>query len=118
MGTIPPNPTELLESPRFNELINKFKEEYKYILIDCPPIDMVADTHIIEKVADRTFFLVRANVMERSMVAELETLYNENKLKNIAVILNGVYAGNNRYGYKYSYRYGYHNSYHYGYGQK
>ena len=118
VGTIPPNPTELLESPRFNELINKFKEEYKYILIDCPPIDMVADTHIIEKVADRTFFLVRANVMERSMVAELETLYTENKLKNIAVILNGVYAGNNRYGYKYSYRYGYHNSYHYGYGQK
>lgn len=118
VGTIPPNPTELLESPRFGTLIEKLKEEYRYILIDCPPIDMVADTHIIEKFADRTFFLVRANVMERSMVPELETLYTENKLKNLAVILNGVYAGNNRYGYKYSYRYGYHNSYHYGYGQK
>ncbi len=118
VGTIPPNPTELLESPRFATLIEKLKEEYKYILIDCPPIDMVADTHIIEKFADRTFFLVRANVMERNMVPELETLYTENKLKNLAVILNGVYAGSNRYGYKYSYRYGYHNSYHYGYGQK
>ena len=118
VGTIPPNPTELLESPRFTALIEKLKQEYKYILIDCPPIDMVADTHIIEKLADRTFFLVRANVMERSMVPELETLYTENKLKNMAVILNGVDAGSNRYGYKYSYRYGYHNSHHYGYGHK
>ena len=118
VGTIPPNPTELLENPRFSALIEKFKQEYKYVLIDCPPIDMVADTHIMEKLADRTIFLVRANVMERSMIPELETLYSENKLKNIAVILNGVYAGSNRYGYKYSYRYGYHNSYHYGYEQK
>ncbi len=118
VGTIPPNPTELLESARFAQLIDELKKEYKYVLIDCPPIDIVADTHIIEKFADRTFFLVRANVMERSKLHELDTVYTENKLKNIAVILNGVYTGSNRYGYKYSYRYGYHNSYHYGYGQK
>lgn len=116
VGTIPPNPTELLESPRFGRLLEKLKKEFKYILIDCPPIDMVADTHIIEKYADRTFFLVRANVMERSMLPELEEIYTQKKLKNIAIILNGVYAGNNRYGYRYSYRYGYHNNGHYGYG--
>lgn len=79
---------------------------------------MVADTHIIEKFADRTFFLVRAGVMERSMIPDIETLYNDNKLKNISIILNGVDTGGSRYGYKYSYRYGYHNSYHYGYEQK
>lgn len=118
VGTIPPNPTELLESPRFARLINELKPKYKYILIDCPPVDMVADTHIIEKQADRTIFLVRANIMERSMITELENIYAENKLKNLAVLLNGVYAGNNRYGYKYSYRYGYHNNSHYSYGTK
>lgn len=118
VGTIPPNPTELLELPRFATLIEELKTKYRYVLIDCPPIDMVADTHIIEKFADRTFFLVRAGVMERAMVPDIETLYNENKLKNISVILNGVDATGNRYGYKYSYRYGYHRSYHYGYGEK
>ena len=118
VGTIPPNPTELLELPRFATLIEELKTKYRYVLIDCPPIDMVADTHIIEKFADRTFFLVRAGVMERAMVPDIETLYNENKLKNISVILNGVDATGNRYGYKYSYRYGYHRSCHYGYGEK
>lgn len=118
VGTIPPNPTELLEHPRFAALLEQLKKEYRYTLIDCPPVDMVADTHIIEKFADRTFFLVRAGVMERSMIPDIETLYNENKLKNISIILNGVDTGGSRYGYKYSYRYGYHNSYHYGYEQK
>lgn len=118
VGTIPPNPTELLELPRFETLIEELRKEYRYTLIDCPPVDMVADTHIIEKLADRTFFLVRAGVMERSMIPDIENLYNENKLKNISIILNGVDTGGSRYGYKYSYRYGYHNSYHYGYEQK
>lgn len=118
VGTIPPNPTELLEHPRFVTLLEKLRTEYRYVLIDCPPVDMVADTHIIERLADRTFFLVRAGVMERSMIPDIETIYNDNKLKNISIILNGVDTGGSRYGYKYSYRYGYHNSYHYGYGQK
>lgn len=118
VGTIPPNPTELLELPRFAALIKQLQAKYRYVLIDCPPVDMVADTHIIEKFADRTFFLVRAGYMERYMIPDLEAIYNENKLKNMSIILNGVDAGSNRYGYKYSYRYGYHRSYHYGYGQK
>ena len=114
VGTIPPNPTELLEQPRFATLMATLKKEYKYILIDCPPIEMIADTHIIEKHADRTFFLVRAGIMERAMLPEIENIYKENKLKNISIIINGVPTEGSRYGYKYSYRYGYHASYHYG----
>lgn len=118
VGTIPPNPTELLEQQRFADLLEELKKKYRYTLIDCPPVDMVADTHIIEKFADRTFFLVRAGVMERAMIPDIEALYNDNKLKNISILLNGVDTGSGRYGYKYSYRYGYHHSYHYGYGEK
>ncbi len=114
VGTIPPNPTELLEQARFATLIEELKAEFKYVLIDCPPVEMIADTHIIEKHADRTFFLVRAGVMERAMIPEIEKLYKENKLKNISIIINGVPTEGSRYGYKYSYRYGYHTSYHYG----
>lgn len=116
-GTTPPNPTELLETKRFAQLMEKLQKEYKFILIDCPPIDIVADTHIIEKFTDRTIFLVRAGIMEREMVADLEDIYRENKLKNMSVILNGVDTAGHKYGYRYSYRYGYHNSRSYSYGQ-
>ena len=58
--TIPPNPTELLEDKSLATLIQALRNEYDYIFIDCPPIDIVADAQIIEQYADRTFFVVRA----------------------------------------------------------
>ncbi|MDR2119186.1 MAG: polysaccharide biosynthesis tyrosine autokinase [Tannerellaceae bacterium] len=110
VGTVPPNPAELLEDGRFGELINRQRERYDYILIDCPPVEIVADTQIIGKLADRTLFVVRAGLMERGMLAELENLYNGKKFKNMSVILNGTAGagGYYRYGYHYGYGYGYH----------
>ena len=74
VGTIPPNPTELLEDERFGALIEHFRKEYEYVLIDCPPVDIVADPQIINKFVDRTIFVVRAGLMERSLVPELENI--------------------------------------------
>lgn len=54
VGTIPPNPTELLFSDKLKQLVTTAKEQYDYVFIDCPPIELVADTQIIEKLADRT----------------------------------------------------------------
>lgn len=115
VGTIPPNPTELLSGERLQALLTDFRTRYDYILIDCPPIELVADTHIIEKYADRTIFVVRAGLLERSMLPELESLYTEHKFKNMAVLLNGTEGnGSYRYGYRYGYHYGYGSSYYYG----
>ena len=69
VGTIPPNPTELLFDERLKQVIDTVRERYDYVLIDCPPIELVADTQIIEKLADRTIFVVRAGLLERSMLA-------------------------------------------------
>ena len=102
-GTIPPNPTELLESERLQQLIEEAKKEYKYIFIDCPPIDIVADTHIIEQYATNSIFLVRCGLLQRSMIEEVENLYNENKLNKMSVILNGIDMKSGKYGYKYGY---------------
>ncbi len=118
IGTIPPNPTELLEDGRFGELIKQMREEYEYIIIDCPPIEIVADTQIIEQYADRTIFILRAGLFYRSMLPELEKIYAEKKFKNMSLILNGTYSGDSygssyRYGYRYGYGYGYGYGYHY-----
>lgn len=77
VGTIPPNPTELLFDDRLKQVIDTVREQYEYVLIDCPPIELVADTQIIEKLADRTIFVVRAGLLELSMLAELEKIYGE-----------------------------------------
>lgn len=102
-GTIPPNPTELLESERLEQLLNEAKDKYRYIFIDCPPIDIVADTHIIEKYATNNIFLIRCGLLERSMLHEVENIYTSKKLKNLAVILNGIDMKAGKYGYKYGY---------------
>ena len=73
VGTIPPNPTELLFDERLKQVIDTVRGQYDYVLIDCPPIELVADTQIIEKLADRTVFVVRAGLLERSMLCLLST---------------------------------------------
>ncbi|WP_297901561.1 polysaccharide biosynthesis tyrosine autokinase [uncultured Parabacteroides sp.] len=113
VGTIPPNPTELLFNKRLKLVIDSARNEYDYVFIDCPPIDLVADTLIIEKLADRTIFVIRAGLLERSMLAELENIYTEKKYKNMSLILNGTVASGGYNGYKYGYRYGYGAGYHY-----
>ena len=107
IGTVPPNPTELLEDGKLATLIEVLRSEYDYIFIDCPPIDIVADAQIIEKLADRTVFVVRSGLLDRSMLPELENIYQEKRFKNLSVILNGTESAGGRYGYRYGYRNGY-----------
>ncbi len=106
VGTIPPNPTELLFGNRFEELIKVMRERYDLILIDCPPVEIVADATIINKFCDITIYVIRSGVMERSMLAEVEKYYTDGRYKNMAVILNGTNKENSGYG-RYGYTYGY-----------
>lgn len=107
IGTIPPNPTELLEDNKLSMLIEALRPEYDYIFIDCPPVDIVADAQIIEKWADRTIFVVRSGLLDRSMLSELENMYTGKRFKNLSIILNGTESTGGRYGYRYGYHYGY-----------
>lgn len=107
VGTIPPNPTELLQDGRLKELIDALKDSFDYIFIDCPPINIVADTQIISKVADRTVFIVRAGLLERSMLPELEADFRDGRYPGLCMVLNGTVSKGGRYGYSYGYSYGY-----------
>jgi len=110
-GALPPNPSELLYTPRFAQLIEAVRDEYDYVLLDCPPVEMVADPAIINRFADLTIFVVRAGLMEKGLLPEIDLWYTEKKYNNLVLLLNGTDARGGRYGY---HRYGYHKyGYHY-----
>ncbi len=106
VGSMPPNPTELLEMDKFADLIKSLRQQYDFVIIDCPPIEMMADAQIVEQLADRTLFVLRAGLLERSMLPELERIYQSKKFKNMGIILNNTKTDGTRYGYKYGNSYG------------
>ncbi|MCR5454056.1 MAG: AAA family ATPase [Bacteroidales bacterium] len=119
-GEIPPNPAELLNTQNFKQLIAELKKEYEVIILDAPPVEIVADTAIIAKEADSTLFVIRNGLLEREYLPVVDRYYTEHKMPNVEIILNGgTFKKYGRYGYgKYgygSYGYGY-GGYGYGYG--
>ena len=111
VGTMPPNPAELLFSPRLQQLLDDLRQQYDLIFLDCPPVEIVADASVIAKWADMTVFVVRAGLMERELLPVIEGYYKDKKFNNMSVLLNGTTAAGSRYGY---HRYGYHYGYAYG----
>lgn len=97
IGHRPPNPAELLESPRFSQMLTEAKEKYDYVIVDCPPVDIVADTQLVAPYADRTLFVVRAGVFELDAVPELDELYRSGRYHQMGVILNGTSGKNSRF---------------------
>ncbi len=115
VGTIPPNPTELLFDDRLGDLIEKLREEYEYIFLDCPPVEIVADANIVGRNADMTLFLVRAELLDRSLLPEIQKYYDDHRLPKMSIILNGTTDAFSYYGYhRYGSRYGYYGSSYYG----
>ena len=118
MGKVPPNPTELLYSPKLKPMLDELRQHYDYVFVDCPPVEIVADATIISREADLTLFVVRAGLLERSMLPELQKNYDDKRYNNMAMLLNGTDAehtyGYHRYGYGYG-RYGYGKRHGYGY---
>lgn len=115
-GPIPPNPAELIINPRMNELLAYLKTKYDIIIADLPPVGIVSDGVPILQLADYPLYILRANYSKKIFIAQLNKLMNENKIKNMSVILNGVEMSRLKYGYGYGYSYGYGYGYGYSYG--
>lgn len=106
VGALPPNPTELLAAQDFVEMLQSLRQEYDYIFVDCPPVDIVADAALVSKYVDMTMFVVRAGLLDKSFLPVLERYYREARYPNMALLLNGTEI-DNRYGRAYGYGYGY-----------
>lgn len=115
-GTHAPNPAELLMDERLDELFAELRKRYEFIIADSVPVGMVADATIAGRIADMTIFVVRAGRLDRRQLPDLETMYEEKKLRNMAIILNGADFSHKGYGYGYGYCYGYGYGYGYRYG--
>jgi capsular exopolysaccharide synthesis family protein len=88
-GKILPNPTELLSSKLFAQLIETARSKYDMIVIDSPAASYIADAEIIKKHVDYSLFIVRAGLYLRQNLDELESPEGSGINKQF-VILNGV----------------------------
>lgn len=110
-GPIPPNPAELLGRTRYDDFLKLLKENYDVVVLDTPPIGLVADALQMLPKVDGTVYVTRYNYTPRELLGFINDQYENNNVSNVGILLNDVKAsGAYGYGYGYGYDgYGYHN---------
>lgn len=107
-GPVPPNPSELLENGKFEDLINKAKESFDYIIFDNPPISLVSDGIIIGQKVDINLFVTRQDYSKKSEIKYIDHVHKKKSMQNAGIILNGInlskHAHVGAYGADYSYK--------------
>lgn len=104
-GATPPNPSELLASPRMQELVKELEEQYDYIIYDTPPVFVVTDAAALGKYMDGAVLVVKHNTTDKNVV-----LKAKKNLENAGVkIFGAIYSEyNDKSGGSYSsYNYNY-----------
>jgi capsular exopolysaccharide synthesis family protein len=117
-GPVPPNPNELMAVPLLDELIADCREKYDYIILDTAPLGIVSDSFSLNRFADVSLYVVRADYTPKKNIEDATKLFLNKKVKNMYFVLNAsdVHKVAFRYGYGQKYGYGYGNKYGYGYG--
>lgn len=101
-GPHPPNPSELLMNPEFDNLLNELKKNYDYVILDTPPVGLVTDGIMAMKHSDITIYIFRANYSKKDFLFNLQRIININKFSNITTLLNALPSqGEQSYGYGY-----------------
>ena len=99
------NPSELLETNRFKELIANLKDRYDDILIDSPPVHLVPDAMILSRLTDLTLYTIRQGVTEKGELKFIKELDEQKQLTNMNIVFNGIERSKYGYGYKYNGKY-------------
>ena len=102
-GVIPPNPAELLQTERVDQLFEELRKRYDYIIVDTAPVALVSDTYQLDRVADVTLFVVRYKYTPSEMVDYINDVIEQKRMHNVACVLNGVKSSRTGYGYGYGY---------------
>jgi succinoglycan biosynthesis transport protein ExoP len=105
-GPIPPNPAELVGSPRMHEGLSLLQSLTHYVVIDTPPVLAVADARILATVVDGVILVVKAGTTAKDAIRHTKLLLEEINARIIGILLNNVdihAAGYSRYSYYYGY---------------
>lgn len=105
-GPIPPNPAELIMSEKLNEFLDYAKTQFDCIILDTPPVGLVADALLLNEHITGSIFVVRYGKTKKSILSFVDELYKEKKLRRLSLVLNGIKT-KGRYGYGYEYGKGY-----------
>ncbi len=110
-GNLPPNPSELLSSKAFEDLLKELREKYDYIFIDTPPVSAVIDAALVSKVVNGTVIVVRPGACKKDEIVSVVNQLEFAGAKIVGFILNGVeFERRSKYSRKtdgYGYGYGY-----------
>jgi capsular exopolysaccharide synthesis family protein len=99
-GPVPPNPAELMMSPKIGKLINILKESFDYVIIDTAPVGQVVDAFMLAPYIDSTIYLVRYNFTPKPLLETIQKIYKERKLSHPMIVLNDA---KEKKGYGYGY---------------
>lgn len=102
-GAIPPNPSELLLSPRVQELFSALKEQFDYIVVDSAPVGLVTDAQLLSRHADTILYVSRMNYTFKEQLRNAEELQRSGKITRMGLVLNDVKSRGGVYGYGYGY---------------
>jgi len=112
-GPVPPNPSEMLNSRAFRDLLKKASKSYDHILIDSPPVMPVADARILGATSDVTLIVLRAEKSHRKAAERARDGLLSVGAKILGAVVNAVPRSQDRYYYtgcgypRYRYPYGY-----------
>lgn len=102
-GPVPPNPTELLDSEVFREMLDILRQTYDYILIDTPPLGSVIDSAIVAKISDGAIFVIQSEAISYRFACNVKAQLEKSNCPILGVVLNKVNILNRGY---YSRNYG------------
>lgn len=101
-GRLPPNPSEMLSSPRTADLLNSLRGRADVVLLDCPPVLPVTDAAVLSGVAEGTLVVGSAGVTRKRELVRAVEMLRQVDAPIVGVALNGV-AEQGGYGYGYGY---------------
>lgn len=110
-GALPPNPTVLIDSKSYRNVLEQLKNEYDYIFIDAPPVTVASDAVLLGKFADGLIFISRPEIANRAAINSAKEILSHAQQTVLGVIINGVNVKNESSSYYY-YSQDYYGSHH------
>ena len=113
-GPLPANPSDALLTDKFKNMMSSLRDMYDVIILDTPPLGLVADALTLMNYSDVNLYVTRQGYTKKGLLTYVNDMYNKQRLGDLHLIFNDVKEGSGAYGYGYGYGYGF--GYGYGYG--